>query len=103
MTSAIGTAEPRCHDFFSHRQPLWKDAFWQLNCRFLFDKAPSLNIEPAIGRDWSQIFSRTWTLQQVPVALAFFWVGRSPWVVWGVFGHVFVSVARHSTVTFYHA
>jgi fatty-acid desaturase len=24
--------EPNCHDFFSHRKPLWKDALWQLKC-----------------------------------------------------------------------
>jgi stearoyl-CoA desaturase (delta-9 desaturase) len=25
---------PRCHDYFAHRQPLWRDYFWNLHCRF---------------------------------------------------------------------
>ena len=93
--------ERRCHDFFSHRQPLWKDAFWQLNCRFQFDNPPSFNFEPAISGDKFYMFlERTWILQQVPVALVLFLIGDWPWVVWGVFGRVFVSVAGHWTVTY---
>jgi len=36
--------EPECHDFFSHRASFWKDALWQLNCRFVFEKPPRLEI-----------------------------------------------------------
>ena len=94
--------EPHCHDFFSHRQPLWKDGLWQLNCRFQFDNAPSPEYRTC---DWpptgSTLFlERTWILQQVPVALVLFWIGGWPWVVWGIFGRVFVSVAGHWTVTY---
>jgi sn-1 stearoyl-lipid 9-desaturase len=93
--------EPECHDFFSHRKAFWKDALWQLNCKFQFDKPPRLNIEPAIAGDaFYKFLERTWILQQIPVALVLFWLGGWPWVVWGVFGRVFVSVAGHWTVTY---
>lgn len=93
--------EPNCHDFFSHRRPLWLDAFWQLNCRFVFARPPILEIEEEIAGDrFYQFLERTWILQQVPLALLLFWLGGWAWIVWGVFGRVFVSVAGHWTVTY---
>lgn len=93
--------EPGCHDFFSHRMPLWKDALWQLNCRFEFDRPPNVRIEEEVGGDHFYMFlERTWILQQAPVAAVLFWLGGWSWVVWGIFGRVFVSVAGHWTVTY---
>ncbi|WP_268244998.1 acyl-CoA desaturase [Halioglobus japonicus] len=92
---------PHCHPFFSHRSPLWLDALWQLNCRFEFQNTPEIQIEAEILEDrWYQFLESTWILQQVPVALLLFLVGGWPWVVWGVFGRVFVSVSGHWIVTY---
>jgi len=90
-----------CHSFFAHRERLWKDALWQLNCRFMFDRPPTLRIETEIADDrFYRFLERTWVLQQIPVGLVLFVLGGWPWVVWGVFGRVFVSVAGHWTVTY---
>ena len=92
---------PRCHDFFSHRASFWRDAFWQLNCRFDFDDPPTLTIESETSDDrFLQFLERTWMLQQFPLGITLFAIGGWPWVVWGVFGRVFVSVFGHWTVTY---
>lgn len=93
--------EPRCHDFFSHRRSLWRDAFWQLNCRFEFERPPSFVIEPEVRSDpFYQWLERTWMLQQLPLAGMLFLLGGWGWVVWGVCVRVTVSVAGHWVVTY---
>ncbi|MFK7885751.1 MAG: acyl-CoA desaturase [Gammaproteobacteria bacterium] len=91
-----------CHDFFSHRTSLWRDALWQLNCRFEFARPPSIEIESEVQSDpFYRFLERTWIVQQIPVAAILFFIGGMPWVVWGVLGRVAVSVAGHWTVTYY--
>ena len=93
---------PKCHDFFSHRAPLWLDAFWQLNCRFEFEHQPQVEIESEVLRDpWYRFLNQTWILHQLPIALIFYYFGGMPWVVWGIFGRVMVSVSGHWIVTYY--
>lgn len=93
--------ETTCHDFFSHRQPFPIDAFWQLNCRFEFSAPPDFSIEQEIADDvFYQFLEKTWILQQLPLALVFYSFGGWPWVVWGIFARVFVSVFGHWTVTY---
>jgi fatty-acid desaturase len=93
--------EPQCHDFFSHRRPLWLDALWQLSCRFEFERAPRFVIEPELLADpWYRWLERTWMLQQLPLAALLYAVGGWPWVVWGVFVRVPVSVIGHWVVTY---
>lgn len=93
--------EPHCHDFFAHRRPLWLDALWQLSCRFEFQRAPTFVIEDDVLMDpWYRFLERTWMLQQLPVAAVLFACGGWPWVVWGVFVRVSVSVIGHWVVTY---
>ncbi len=93
--------QPACHDFFSHRASFWKDALWQLNCRFEFQSPPTFSIESELSNDpFYRLLDRTWILHQLPIGVLFFAIGGWPWVVWGVFGRVFVSVAGHWTVTY---
>jgi stearoyl-CoA desaturase (delta-9 desaturase) len=93
--------EAHCHDFFSHRRSLLVDAFWQLTCRFEFERPPQFRIEPELESDpWYRLLERTWMLQQLPIAALLFLCGGWPWVVWGVFVRVSVSVTGHWVVTF---
>ena len=93
--------KPSCHDFFSHRASFWKDALWQLNCRFEFERAPTFTLETELLNDpFYRFLNCTWIFQQVPLGALLFALGGLPWVVWGIFGRVFVSVAGHWTVTY---
>ena len=91
-----------CHDFFAHRRGLWRDAFWQLHCRFSFAKPPQFKIEPEFSADpWYRFMEATWPLHQVALAAALYWVGGVGWAVWGVAVRVAVSVTSHWVVTYF--
>jgi stearoyl-CoA desaturase (delta-9 desaturase) len=92
---------PSCHDFFSHRRSLLVDAFWQLHCRFDFDRPPRFVLEADLRADrWLLWMERTWMLQQAPLAILLYFLGGLPWVVWGICCRVSVSVAGHWIVTY---
>jgi fatty-acid desaturase len=94
--------QPRCHDFFAHRRPLWLDLFWNLACRFEFEQPPRLTIEPNLADDpWYRFFERTWRLHQLLLAVALYLVGGWSWVVWGVAVRIIASSAGHWTVTYF--
>lgn len=91
-----------CHDFFAHRRPPLVDLFWQLHCRFRFEHAPTFSVEPEFRDDpWYRFLQRTWMLQQIPVALACFFLGGWSWVVWGVAVRVCVSGVGHWSITYW--
>ncbi len=91
-----------CHDFFAHRRGLWKDALWQLHCRFSFAKPPQFTIEQEFSADpWYRFMEATWPLHQVALAAALYWVGGVGWAVWGVAVRVAVSVTSHWVVTYF--
>jgi fatty-acid desaturase len=94
--------EEKCHDFFAHRRGLLMDAFWQLHCTFKFSSPPVFRIEDEFANDRFYIFlEKTWQLQQVLFSVILFVVGGMPWLVWGVFVRVAISVASHWVVTYY--
>jgi fatty-acid desaturase len=94
--------QPQCHDFFAHRRALWLDLFWNLACRFDFERPPRLTIEPNLADDpWYRFMERTWRLHQLPLAAILYLGGGWSWVVWGVAVRIIASTAGHWTVTYF--
>ena len=93
---------PDCHDFFSHRRSLLRDAWWQLHCTFKFESPPVFEIERGFLDDpWLRWMDQTWMMQQLLLAALLYACGGWAWVVWGVCCRVSVSVAGHWVVTYY--
>jgi stearoyl-CoA desaturase (delta-9 desaturase) len=96
---------PDCHDYLRHGKPFWLDAWWQLNCELRLAHPPSIAIEPRVAEDrFYRFLERTWMLQQLPWALAFFLWGGWAYVFWGtcarvtagVFGHWLIGYFAHN-------
>lgn len=91
-----------CHDFFAHRRSYWKDLLWQLAYRFDFEQPPQFKIEPELANDrWYQFFEATWRFHQIPLAILLYLLGGWPWVVWGIFVRVSISIVGHWTITYF--
>ena len=85
-----------CHDFFCHRKNFWHDAWWQLHCELNLSESPAFRPEPALKDDSFYLtIERTWMLQQLPWAIAFFAIGGLAWVIWGICVRVAVCVTGH--------
>ena len=85
-----------CHDLHAHRAPLLKDAWWQMHCRLVLAAPPRFVPERAIADSrFLAAIERTWMLQQLPWGLLFLSIGAMPWLVWGIFVRVAVSVTGH--------
>jgi fatty-acid desaturase len=85
-----------CHDFFAHRAPFFVDGWRQLHCVLDLNTSPRFQLEPRLANDRIYaLLERTWMLQQIPWAIIFFMIGGVPWVVWGIFVRVTVSVTGH--------
>ena len=94
--------QPACHDFFAHRRGFVLDLFWQLACRFAFQRPPRLTLEPALAADrWYRLMERSWRWHQLLLALPLYLIGGWGWVAWGVCARVFVSTAGHWSVTYH--
>lgn len=92
----------RCHPFFIHQNPIWKDSLWQLHCDIKLDDPPAFQIEMPIGNDPVYRFlQRTWMLQQLPWAVLFYWLGGIGFVVWGISVRVTISLIGHWLVGFF--
>ena len=85
-----------CHPYLAHRSPILQDGFWQLHCEVSLARPPHLVLERRVAEDWFYRFiDRTWMLQQMPWAVAFYALGGMPWVVWGIAVRVAASVTGH--------
>ncbi|MEM1090438.1 MAG: acyl-CoA desaturase [Pseudomonadota bacterium] len=94
--------QDRCHDYFAHRQPWWRDLFWQVICRIDLDRPPELRLEAEIARD--QVYrwmEHTWMAQQLPWALALWFGGGWAWVCWGIGTRVSVSILGHWLIGYF--
>ena len=94
--------QQHCHDFFSHRQSYFKDLWWQLTSRFAFAHPPTINIESKYASDkFYQWLESTLRYHQLLLAILLYFLGGWPFVVWGVFVRVSVSVIGHWTITYF--
>ena len=86
----------RCHPYFGHKTNILRDGFWQLHCDLHIAHPPLFRPEDSIATDRIYRFmEQTWMWQQLPVALALYFIGGIEWVIWGVCLRVTVSVTGH--------
>jgi len=94
--------QEQCHDFFSHNNVWYKDAYWQLVCSIKLEQPPKFETEANIKNDpIYQWMERTWMLQQLPWALLFYWLGGWAWVCWGICSRVAISIAGHWLIGYF--
>lgn len=94
--------QSRCHDYFGHRQPLLKDAFWQMHCSITLREPPAFKPETAIaGNRFYRFLDSTHMAQQLPWAAFFFAIGGASWMLWGVCMRVAVSVTGHWLIGYF--
>jgi fatty-acid desaturase len=87
---------PQCHPYLRHGSTLWRDAWWQLNCELDLLSPPIVSVEPCITQDrFFQLLERTWMIQHLPWALAFWMWGGWGFVFWGVCARVSAGVFGH--------
>jgi sn-1 stearoyl-lipid 9-desaturase len=87
--------QPACHAYLAHRRPMLIDAWWQLHCRLDLVSPPRFDTSSLEASPFILWLERTWMLQQLPVAALLFWLGGWPFVVWGVFVRVALTVHGH--------
>lgn len=91
-----------CHDYFSHRRPIFIDGFWQIHCDVALARPPDVNIEPRIAKDPVYRFlDRYWMAQQLLPAAVLFAIGGVSWVLWGICARVFVSITGHWLIGYF--
>lgn len=84
-----------CHDYLAHRRSMLQDAWWQLHCTLDLERPPKFNLKCLERSRFIRWLEATWMLQQVPVAAALWLAGGMPFVVWGVFVRVTLTVHGH--------
>lgn len=92
----------KCHPFFIHRNPIWKDFIWQLHCEIRLDDPPVFRIEPHVANDrFYRFMQRTWMLQQLPWALLLFLIGGLALLIWGISLRITLSLIGHWLVGYF--
>lgn len=85
-----------CPPHPSHGAGFWRDAWWQMHCRFDLAHPPHFEIEPEVANDpFYRWVERHWKAQQLVVALPLFAAGGLGWVLWGVCLRVAISLIGH--------
>lgn len=85
-----------CPPHPSHSAGFWRDAWWQLHCRFDLARPPRLEIEPEIANDrFYRFVERTWMAQQLVPSIPLFLIFGIEGVLWGVCLRVAVSLIGH--------
>ncbi|MEM6476936.1 MAG: acyl-CoA desaturase [Pseudomonadota bacterium] len=84
-----------CHDYLAHRRPILMDAWWQLHCRLELDHPPEFDLSRLEKSRFIRWLEASWMWQQVPVAAVLWLIGGMPFVVWGVFVRVALTVHGH--------
>jgi stearoyl-CoA desaturase (delta-9 desaturase) len=91
-----------CPPHPSHSAGFWRDAWWQMHCRFDLNQPPRFTIEPTIARDpIYRALEATWMLQQIPIGLLLYFLGGWAWVLWGISVRVILSLTGHWAVGHY--
>ena len=88
--------QQKCHAYFAHLMPWWKDMYWQLLCSIELRHHIEIEVERDILNDKSiQFMEKYWMLQQLPWALLFYYLGGWGFVFWGISSRVLVSNLGH--------
>ena len=94
--------QAQCHDYFAHRQPMWRDWFWQLHCDIKLTHPPTFKPEPEVANDrFYQFIETYWMWQQLPLAILLGAIGGVSWIIWGICVRVAVSVTGHWLVGYF--
>lgn len=92
----------QCHAYFASSPPWYRDFWWQVFCTLDLESPPGVRIEAQIADDRViRFMERTWMLQQLPWALAFFWIGGWSWVFWGICSRVAISTFGHWIIGYF--
>jgi stearoyl-CoA desaturase (delta-9 desaturase) len=92
----------QCPDHPAHRAGFWRDAWWQLHCRYALTRPPVFVIEPRRADDpFLRFLEATWMVQQLPLAVVLYAFGGWAWVIWGIPVRVSVSLIGHWAIGHY--
>ena len=94
--------QTECPPHPSHAAGFWRDAWWQMHCRFALTHPPQFVLEPALANDrFYHIIERVWMLQQLPLAVLPWAFGGWAWVLWAISFRIVLSLTGHWAIGHY--